>query len=321
VTVPARVPGLRGRLPVKPPGERFALRFVHEYVVEPLPAPSYPVDVTGGIGDQDWFMLGNGPDPTCTTHPNGVGDCGFAGRQHLRMAKAANYGQMETWETSDELVAEYLAYDGGQDAGVNLADVLLAWYKAGRIFGFAPVDHTDPAAVDSAMEAFNGAYAGVNLTDDANDLFSQGQPWTVADGEQPDPDQGHCIVKVKADGRSVDGYVTWGALQPAMVDWSAACLEEVWAVITTEDEAAKVDMAALVADIEALGGTVPTPAPVPPAPSPPAPPAPPVPPAPVPPAPQPANLLEELAARIRMVAASAQQDITELLAFLASHGL
>ena len=35
----------------------------------------------------------------------------------------------------------------------------------------------------------------------------------------------------------------------------------------------------------------------------------------------PQTLLEELAAHVRSVAASAERDITELLAFLASHGL
>ena len=30
------------------------------------------------------------------------------------------------------------------------------------------------------MAAFHGAYVGVNLTDDADQLFGQGQPWTVA---------------------------------------------------------------------------------------------------------------------------------------------
>ena len=312
MTTPVRVAGKRGRKPAK----RLALRFIHEYAREPLPAPAYPVDVTGGIPAQGWAMLGNGPDPTCTTHPDGVGDCGFAGRQHVRMAKAACYGETETWETSDELVAEYLAYDGGQDNGVVLADVLLSWYKAGKILAFAPVDHTDPAAVDSAMQAFKGAYAGVNLTDDADELFSAGQPWTVAQGQQPDPQEGHCIVKVRAAGGPIetpgggDGWVTWGALQRSYIQWTAACLQEAWVIITSEDEAAKVDLAALRADIDALGGTGGAPEPAPaPAPS------------PAPPAPDPAVLLEQAAEMIRGIAASAQKDITEALAWLAKNNL
>ncbi len=249
-----RIAGHRGRLPVKPPAERFAIKYLSGYLRTPLPAPVYPVDVTGGI--TDWGMLGNGPDPTCTTYPNGVGDCTFAGRQHNRMAKAAAGDETEQWETSNQLVAEYLAYDHGKDVGANMADLLLFWYKAGTILAFAPVDHTDPAAVDSAMAAFHGAYVGVNLTDDADSLFEQGQPWTTASGEKADPNDGHCIVKVASDGSQFDTWVTWGAEQKSTLPWTVACLQEAWVIITQEDaEAANLDIAALRADIDALQGT------------------------------------------------------------------
>jgi hypothetical protein len=249
-----RTAGLRGRRPVKPPAERFPLQYLSSYLRTPLPAPSYPLDVTAGISE--WGMLGNGPDPTCTTYPDGVGDCTFAGRQHYRMAKAGAGGESEQWETSDQLVAEYLAYDQGKDQGANIADLLLFWYNAGAILAFAPVDHSDPAAVDAAMAAFHGAYVGVNLTDDADTLFGQGQPWTTAGGQQPDPSDGHCIVKVAADGSQFDTWVTWGALQRSTLAWTAACLDEAWVVITQEDaDAANLDVAALRADIDALHGT------------------------------------------------------------------
>jgi hypothetical protein len=249
-----RTPGLRGRHPVKPPGERFNIQYLSGYLQTPLPAPVYPVDVSAGI--TDWAMLGNGPDKTCTSHPSGVGDCTFAGRQHNRMAKAAAGSETETWETSNELVAEYLSYDHGKDEGANIADLLLHWYKAGKILAFAPVDHAHPAAVDSAMAAFHGAYVGVNLTDDADQLFGEHQPWTVAGGQQPDPNEGHCIVKVAADGTQSDTWVTWGALQKSTLAWTAACMDETWVIITEEDaQAANLDLDALKADIDALQGT------------------------------------------------------------------
>jgi len=155
----------RARRRVGQPAERFNIQYLSAYLTSPLPAPAYPVDVTAGI--TDWQMLGNGPDPTCTKDPNGVGDCTFAGRQHYRMAKAAAIPETETWESSNALVTEYLAYDHGKDQGANIADLLLYWYKAGTIQAFAPLDHTNPAEVDAAMAAFHGVYVGVNLTDDA----------------------------------------------------------------------------------------------------------------------------------------------------------
>ena len=257
-----RVPGLRGRRPVKPPGQRFAIQYLSDYLTTPLPAPAYPVDVTGGV--TEWGMIGNGPDKTCTTHPNGVGDCTFAGRQHNRMAKAAAGQEAEKWETSNQLVAEYLAYDHGQDQGAQIADLLLYWYKAKKILAFAPVDHTKPAAVDAAMAAFHGAYVGVNLTDDADQLFGEHEPWTVAGGQQPDPNDGHCIVKVASDGSQLDTWVTWGALQKSTLAWTAACLDEAWVIITQEDaKAANLDINALRADIDALHGTGGDPPPAP----------------------------------------------------------
>jgi hypothetical protein len=249
-----RTAGLRGRRPVKPPAERFNIQYVSSYLSTPLPPPVYPVDVSAGI--TDWGMLGNGPDKTCTTHPDGVGDCSFAGRQHYRMAKAAAGHEHETWETANQLVAEYLAYDHGQDVGANLADVLLSWYRASKILAFAPVDHTDPAAVDSAMAAFRGAYIGVNLTDDADSLFVQHEPWTVSGGQRPDTNDGHCIVKVAADGQRFDTWVTWGAEQQSTRDWTASCLDEAWVIVSQEDaKAANLDIAALRRDIDALHGT------------------------------------------------------------------
>ena len=241
-----RTAGLRGRLPAKPPGERFALRWVADYAATPLPAPVYPVDVSGGI--TEWGMDGN----------DRYGDCTFAAREHYKQAKAAAGHETETFETADALVAEYLAYDGGQDVGANIADLLLTWYKAGNVLAFAPVDHTDPAAVDAAVQAFHGCYVGVNLTDDANDLFSEGLPWSVAlPSEQPDPNEGHCIVKVGADGPvGLDTWVTWGALQRSTPQWTAACLDEAWVIVSQEDaDAASLDITALRADIDALHGT------------------------------------------------------------------
>jgi hypothetical protein len=249
-----RSPGRRGRLPVKPPAERFRIQYLSTYLTSPLPAPVYPVDVSGGI--IEWGMLGNGPDPTLPQYPHGVKDCTFAGRQHNRMAKAKAGGEQEQWETCAQLVAEYLAYDNNNDTGANIADVLLYWYKAGTILAFAPVDHTNPAEVDSAMLAFHGTYVGVNLTADADSLFAQGEPWTVANGEQSNPQDGHCIVKVAADGTQFDSWVTWGAVQRSTMAWTQACMDEAWVIITQEDAAApNLDIAALRADIDALHGS------------------------------------------------------------------
>ena len=248
---PIRPAGLQGRLPVKPEGKRFAIQWAHDYLALPVLPPTYPIDVTGGV--TNWGMLGN----------DQYGDCGEAGIRHVEMSTALAAGQSLPVVTSQEAVNEYLRYTGGQDTGVNLADFLLWLYHQGRIKAFAPVDHKNAAQVDSLLNEFHGLYVGVNLTNDAQQLFGTGSPWTVANGELPNPSEGHCIVKVKANG-SMDGWVTWGAVQPSTAAWSSLCVEEVWLVVTTQEQLAKFTPD-LLADIQALGGTggVPAPAPQP----------------------------------------------------------
>ena len=104
------------------------------------------------------------------------------------------------------------------------------------------------------MSAFHGLYCGVSLTGDADELFSEGRAWGTG-STTPDPSDGHCVLKVRSDGRAVDTWVTWGALQESTLLWTRHCLDEAWALVTTDDEAAKVEMPALLADISALHGT------------------------------------------------------------------
>jgi len=59
---------------------------------------------------------------------------------------------------------------------------------------------------------------------------------------------------VKADGSQYDGWVTWGAVQESTLDWTTACLDEAWVIITPQEDASNVDLAALRADIDALHG-------------------------------------------------------------------
>ena len=146
MTTPPRIPGKTG-----PAARHDTSRPLRAEVHPPVrqraaPAPVYPVDVSGGI--TDWGMLGNAE----------YGDCTFAGRQHNRMAKAAAAKLTEPWETAAELVAEYLAYDHGPGRRGVIADLLLAVVpRRARSSPSRPVDHTNPAQMDPAMQVFHGA--------------------------------------------------------------------------------------------------------------------------------------------------------------------
>lgn len=267
-SAPLRVAGLRGRKPPLAPADRFPLRWVHEYqegVAEPAALPPEG-DVTSGV--TDWGMFGNGPDPTLTANDGQpVGDCGPAAFFHNRMAVAlAHKVEPEAalplcGFTADQVVDLYLTYTGGQDVGV-VGALFLQWlYKQGLILAFAPVDVLSRDKVNQAVLDFDGVLLGVQLTDNADDLFTAGKPWAL-DGEQPDPEDGHFIVKAGFTPQ-LDKDLSWGAVQFAEVSWTETCAEEAWAIITPEN-AHLVDLDALVADIEALGGeTAPEPGQVP----------------------------------------------------------
>lgn len=255
-TTTPRTPGKRGRLPQLQGEKRLAIRWAHQY--RAIPEPAYPIDVSRGI--TDWGMLGN----------DQYGNCGPCGVAHERMI--AGYAP-----TAAEVVKMYLAYTDGQDVGVVIADFLLWCYQQGLIEGFAPVEL---GSIDGVMAEFNrGVILGVNLTDDAEQLFSANQPWTTAAGEKPDDNEGHVVLKIKSvDARSDGTCVTWGADEAMTGPWQAECVEEAWVIVTKED-VDEADYKMLVADLDALPkATGPTPAPPEPTPQP----------APVPPTPAPA---------------------------------
>lgn len=239
-----RQAGLRGRKPQRQGAARFAIKWAHEYVNAARPA--YPIDVSKDI--TDWGMLGN----------DQYGDCGPAAVAHERMLAGAQ-------PTAQEVIGLYLAYDKGQDEGVVLADFLLWLFQQGAVEGFAPVE---PSTIDAIMAEFGrGVMLGVSLTDDAENLFNAGMPWTTAGGETPDPAEGHAILKVKSQSSNGDGtIVTWGADQVCTGDWLKACTDEAWVLLTKEDMG-DAAYAALLADLTALPHATdnppPTPAPTP----------------------------------------------------------
>jgi hypothetical protein len=245
-----RVAGKTGRLPVKPVGERYAIGWLHDYIT--VPAPTYPVDVSKGI--TLWGMLGNDQQ----------GDCVFAALAHDRMLAGAQ-------PTTEQVLAEYALYDHGQDIGANIADYLLWKFQRGDIEAFVPVH---PSNVDGVMaELGRGIMLSANLTDDAQQLFQNDQAWTVANGETPDPNEGHCVLKVGSTGpMSQAAYgtcVTWGANQRMENAWQNACVDEAWAIVTKDDMGDQA-FAALLTDLRRLPDVhiVPPPTPPKPAPSP-----------------------------------------------------
>ena len=209
-----------GRLPGRIPA---GLRELGFYAAGPLPkAPSsMPVpDI------DDWQMLGN----------DRYGDCGVAGLQHLFMADAANIHRVEAFPDEEQAVSYYLDYTSGQDGGVVLSDYLAYvrrhGYYAHAVSAYAPVDVHDVPTLQFAIWAYDAAYTGIAVTQQMQEDFQNGQPWTLESLESPVLG-GHCIPIVGYDSNFLYA-ITWGAVQPIAYSAWHYMSEEAWAVITGE---------------------------------------------------------------------------------------
>jgi len=311
VTAPVRAAGKMGRLPaVFPVGLHDLTYYIVAGALPKAPASMPVPDVT------DWLLLGNGPDPACTEAPNGVGDCGVAGLQHVFAAAAADTSETETFPDANQAVTYYLQFTGGQDDGVVLSQYLAyvrtQGYYGHTVTAFAPVRMHEVATLTSAIYLYDAAYCGINVTQAMMDAFGAGQPWTLAMA-QGEPLGGHCIPLVAFSPEYLTA-ISWGGVQ--QIEYAAwhAMSEEAWAVIPGElagGDGHGVNLAALEADLDRLNGRTQPPAPAPaPAVAPPGPAGTPA---------APSGLLQDLAARARWVATTTGQDYRGVVEWLRAH--
>jgi hypothetical protein len=218
------------------------LRDLTYYAAGPLPQPppSVPVPVVA------WGMLGN----------DQYGDCGPAGLEHGFMAAAADTYEPETFPTEQQCVEYYLTYDDGQDEGVVLSQYLgyvqQNGYYGHTVTAYAPVGVHDVPTLQFAIDAYDFAYCGINVTQAMMDAFDAGEPWTSA-ANQGEVLGGHCVPAVGYTDEYLT-IVTWGQVQ--QVAWPAwhGMSDEAWAVLSGELATAGTDghglnLAALQADI------------------------------------------------------------------------
>lgn len=302
-TTAPRKAGKRGRRPAVHRPELLLSKFRTAPAATPPPSG----DVTSGI--TAWGMDGN----------DEYGDCGPAATDHNQVAKAGNVDEVGKLGGVGP-VALYFRYGIAQgepppkpDQGVTNSTWLQWLYEQGVIEGFAELNASDADEVHQAMLDFAGVLVGCTLTDDAETDFEATPPipWNITPQDQPDPNDGHDILLVKYDANG-DTFVTWGGLQPATVAWDDGAIDEAWVILTSEDaDRAGINLAALQAEIESLGGTESTTPPAPaPAPAPSPSPAPAPAPAPVPAPPDPD--IEELEEAVEADVEQLEEDVEAL---------
>ncbi|HUY25412.1 MAG TPA: hypothetical protein VMV09_08950, partial [Candidatus Saccharimonadales bacterium] len=110
------------------------------------------------------------------------GDCTMAGVAHLIAAWDADVNEPDPIPDAQEVVATYFELSGGQDTGLNEANVLQAWRSQGlfgrKIAAYAPVDPRNIVELHQAVAFYGGCYLGIQCPQSAQQQFASGQPWT-----------------------------------------------------------------------------------------------------------------------------------------------
>lgn len=209
-----------------------------------------------------------------------LGDCTSAGAGHLIDVLTAG-GDEPIAITAAQAIAfyslstGYVPGDPSTDQGGDEVTVLTTWRDKGydgnglhAIAGFVQVDASSAAELKAACFYFGGLYFGLELPDTYTNPFpsSNGYVWGTG---APDPSQGHCIVGVGADttGIKVDswgllGTITYAAIAELCSESAGgmvfAIVSKEWVNARSQKSPGALDWAQLVADFDALGGTVAT---------------------------------------------------------------
>jgi len=294
-----------------PSKRKFRAARLADHITASLPAPSPELDLYSKVSD--YPMYGN----------DQYGCCGFAAVGHSIDTWTANASGKTVHVDTDQLIRDYFDCTGGVDSGVTEDQLISYWKTKGicgkKIVGDCEVDKGDPILQRQALEIFGNLQIGLLLAENwtEDDIFwdaNAGRPGFFMGN--PRGDAGHWVdasgTKI-VNGRLWIVIVTWAGLKYLAFEAVAqygmfvnAALSEDWVDKATAKSPTGVDVAGLIADMDALNGPDPAPVwpgpiPVPPAPTP----VPtPTPPAPTPtPTPAPEVTLSQVAKIVAMDAA------------------
>lgn len=214
------------------------------------------------------------------------GDCVIAAVMHDEGVVSANAGDEVTYTMADVTTAYgwcgYVPNDPSTDQGCEVLPVLQKWVTDGlpgggsKAAGPLAVDPTNQAEIQMAVYLFENLVFGMELPDAWVTPMpsASGFVWDVAG--DPDPQNGHsvCGYDCTADGVSIVSWAMTGTITYAAVaEYCAASANGELYVMLTQDLINKAsakaptgfDWAQLVADFDAMGGSVvaPTPSPTP----------------------------------------------------------
>jgi len=227
-----------GRTPAVRPA---ALKDLSVYATGSLPKPPRTVEVPKALYPID----GNAT----------YGDCTIAGVAHLIAAWNAETHEHDKVPSEESIVQEYFNLTGGQDTGLNEAEVLKTWQTEGlfgeKITGYAPVNPRDLLQLHQAVAFYGGCYLGIECPESAQEQFSAGEPWTYEDSPV---EGGHCVVALGYGPNGGLHCATWGGIAVLEASFLAHYLDEAWVVlphqmVEAKGDALGIDLPSLEADL------------------------------------------------------------------------
>lgn len=192
-------------------------------------------------------------------------NCTMAGVAHLIAAWDDEVHELDTVPTSSEVIAQYLKLTGGEDTGLNEAEVLKTWQTEGlfgpdiqgdcvasKIAAYAPVDPKDLLQLHQAVAFYGGCYLGIECPESAQQQFDAGEPWTYVEGSPIEG--GHCVVALGYGPHGGLHCATWGGIAVLEASFLAHYLQEAWCILSHQlVEARKdslgIDLPSLEADL------------------------------------------------------------------------
>lgn len=213
-----------------------------------------------------------------------LGDCVIAGGYHIVGIETGNATGNPFIASAQQITADYSAISGyvpgdpSTDQGCNEQTAMNYWQSHGfadgtKLTGWLAVNATNQQEVMQAMYLFENLLFGIELPDAWVNPIPSTSGFVWGNG-QPNPDNGHCVIGVgyNSEGVQIDswgmiGTITWAAISNLCTANNGGELY----VLLTPDQIAKgqqiapngVSWSNLIADFDALGGSVPASVPAP----------------------------------------------------------
>jgi hypothetical protein len=225
--------------------------YVDDFIARVKPGGPQVVDYCQLVLDHGGFPMDlNGPDPSNPPQiPDGIGDCGLAGPDHLQMAlnAYAHGGQFASWGNETllsayEHLAGYQLGDESTDNGLNLQDVLGFWRSEGfpaasgsqdkiLFFGALRPGSWFRAERMQALRAFGGILYGHQWPESAEQQFPGALTYVPGSPNAG----GHCTVQLgELTGENEIRDCCWGQVVPASTGFLLHTVAEAWVVGTMD---------------------------------------------------------------------------------------